>query len=613
MIPSQFQPIANHLWQSTLFAFVAGLLALVLGRYGPQARYVLSLAASAKFLIPFSILTTAGSWFGQHTDVPVSPPISFAVQQVSEPLIWEPFVNATSRVAAARESQSISTTEWTSMALWTVWGLGSMCIVFRWMRGWRQVRAALLAASPIGQKDKVQVLSSPEIREPGIVGIFRPILLLPQGIESYLTPVQLEAILQHEIAHVQRRDNLTGLIHRAVEVLFWFHPLVWWIGARLIEARERACDESVLRSGIEPEAYGEGILKICELYLKSPLPFVTGVTGSNLKTRMEEIMRRRIAPKLSSTRKAVLVGTGVVALAAPVVVGVLNVPILKAQSQLRAQPKPPFPQLLSPPVLQPSSQPRSQPEPTFQAQAQAQPQQQHQSTPPEAVWTPSSDAPKGLLTPREVELHDRFIDRARAGNIDVVFFGSTATEMWLWQDRGRSVWDQKFGSLKAASFGSQGTRFNSLLWRMQHGELDGYQAKLVVVQAQNAGFAGLEVRAPWLGGTAVRDIDLNDYVSKYAAIIAEIRARQPQARILLFGVFPRYQTDPEPTVENAALTALGNNETVFFIDISNRFFRPDGTFDEEMWRLGTPDPGIQKPAFEVWAQTLEPWLERFVR
>ncbi len=51
----------------------------------------------------------------------------------------------------------------------------------------------------------------------------------------------------------------------------------------LIEAREQACDESVLRSGIEPEAYGEGILKVCELYLKLPLPFVTGVTGSNLK------------------------------------------------------------------------------------------------------------------------------------------------------------------------------------------------------------------------------------------------------------------------------------------------------------------------------------------
>src|SRR5438094_9375014 len=90
------------------------------------------------------------------------------------------------------------------------------------------------------------------------------------------------------------------------------------------------------------------------------------------------------------------------------------------------------------------------------------------------VWTPTSNAPKDLLTAHEGERHDRFIDRARAGNLEIVFFGPTDTEMWLWSGRGRSVWDQTFGSLKAASFGSQGTRFDSLLWRMQNGELDGY-------------------------------------------------------------------------------------------------------------------------------------------
>src|SRR5215472_16523020 len=105
-----------------------------------------------------------------------------------------------------------------------------------------------------------------------------------------------------------------------------------------------------------------------------------------------------------------------------------------------------------------------------------------------AVWVPASSAPTGLLTPLEAKRHEQFIERAKAGQIDVVFFGSTPAEMWLWPDRGRSVWDQTFGSLKAASFGSAGTHFDSLLWRMQHGELDGYNAKLVVVQAENGFF-----------------------------------------------------------------------------------------------------------------------------
>jgi hypothetical protein len=220
------------------------------------------------------------------------------------------------------------------------------------------------------------------------------------------------------------------------------------------------------------------------------------------------------------------------------------------------------------------------------------------------VWAPSSSAPAGLLTPREWELHDRFIERAKAGSINIVFFGSTPTEMWLWQDRGRSVWGRILAPLKAEDFGSQGTGFASLLWRMQNGELDGYQAKLVVLQAEDAFFAG---------DTATRDDGLKDYASKYAAIIAEIRARQPQVKILLFGVFPRYEADAASARDNAALKTLGDNESVFFIDMRDRFFLPDGSFDTRLWSPTSGPLGMQTRTFEVWAEVLQPWIERFVR
>ena len=98
----------------------------------------------------------------------------------------------------------------------------------------------------------IQVRSAPTLMEPGIFGILRPVLLLPEGIAERLTPLQLRAIVSHEICHVCRRDNLTSAIHMAVEAIFWFHPLVWWLGARLVEERERACDEEVLRAGSSP-------------------------------------------------------------------------------------------------------------------------------------------------------------------------------------------------------------------------------------------------------------------------------------------------------------------------------------------------------------------------
>lgn len=229
--------------------------------------------------------------------------------------------------------------------------------------------------------------------------------------------------------------------------------------------------------------------------------------------------------------------------------------------------------------------------------------QQAAQTPasPRAVWTSTKDAPKGLLTALEGEHHDRFIERAQKGDIDIVFFGTTDTEMWSWADRGRPVWDRVFGSLKAANFGSQGTRPESLQWRMRNGELDGFRAKLVVLQAHGD------------DDTVISNGKFDYYVAQYAATIAEIRARQPQARILLFASFPRSAVHAG-RLANPALSKLGNNETVFFIDLSDRFFRADGSHNDDMWRMsGPPDAGIQTPAFEVWAESLRPWLDRFVR
>ncbi len=112
----------------------------------------------------------------------------------------------------------------------------------------------------------------------------------------------------------------------------WFHPLVWWIGKRLVEERDRACDEAVLQLGNEPQAYAEGILKICKLYVESPLVCVSGVTGSNLKARIASIMRNRPAVSLNLGKKLALAVVEIAALVVPIAVGNLNAPAAHAQS-----------------------------------------------------------------------------------------------------------------------------------------------------------------------------------------------------------------------------------------------------------------------------------------
>ena len=281
MIPSGLLPIANHLWQSTLFAVIAGLLTLLLRNNRAHIRYRLWLAASAKFLIPFSLLVFAGGRLGPHPAIfPAPAGIPLILEQVNEPFGTEVSLQSAPTAHAAQSASLLVP------LLVALWASGCGVLVFTWWRRWRQIQVALRAASPVPLAIGVPVRSSASFLEPGVFGVFRPVLLLPDGIAYHLEPAELHAILAHDLCHIRRRDNLATVMHMVVEAVFWFHPLVWWLGGRLIEERERACDEEVLGTGSKPEAYAEGILKICELYLQSPLKSVAGVTGANLKKRV---------------------------------------------------------------------------------------------------------------------------------------------------------------------------------------------------------------------------------------------------------------------------------------------------------------------------------------
>jgi bla regulator protein blaR1 len=136
------------------------------------------------------------------------------------------------------------------------------------LREWLRMRAIVRAGLPLTIDLPIRVVSTPERIEPGVFGIVRPVLLLPEGIAGRLTQPQLEAIIAHELCQVRRRDNLTAAIHMLVEAIFWFHPLVWWLGVRLIDERERACDEEVLQAGRQAKVYAGSILKGLRVLLR---------------------------------------------------------------------------------------------------------------------------------------------------------------------------------------------------------------------------------------------------------------------------------------------------------------------------------------------------------
>ena len=328
MIPASLSPLANHLWQSTLFAAVAWLLTLTLRKNRAAVRYGLWLAASIKFLVPFSLLVSAGSQLGFPNAPSIAEaPFSLVMEQISQPFAAP--TRSLSKVAAASSNPI-------PMMLFAVWLGGFTLCALLWFRSWRRLRSALRSATLLGLDLPIPVMASPTRLEPGLIGIRKPILLLPEGIANRLTPAQLQSILAHELCHVRRRDNLAGAIHMLVESIFWFHPMVWWIGTRLVDERELACDEEVVRLGSEPQVYAEGILNVCKFYLQSPLACASGVTGADLKKRIEAIVNHRVSQRLTFARKLLLAAAGIATVAAPIVIGVLNSPRARAQSKAEA-------------------------------------------------------------------------------------------------------------------------------------------------------------------------------------------------------------------------------------------------------------------------------------
>lgn len=328
--------LTNHLWQSTCFVVAAGLLTVAFRGNRAKVRYWLWLSASLKFLVPFSLLMSLGAHLerapaAQSMAARIAvPAVSFRMVEISQPFSGA-FPLAPSTVGAR---------DWVSIAILGVWACGFAAIVLIRLRDWLRIRAAVRASTPLELPAAVEARSSPGLLEPGVVGLLRPVLLLPAGIAERLTPPQLEAVLAHELCHIRRRDNLFGSIHMIVETVFWFHPPVWWIGAKLVEERERACDEGVLNLGSEPHVYAEAILNVCKLYVESPLVCVAGVTGANLKRRIQDIMTQRVGGRLSSARKLLLAGAALLAVIGPVLTGVMVGPRLRAQSQAAAFGKP---------------------------------------------------------------------------------------------------------------------------------------------------------------------------------------------------------------------------------------------------------------------------------
>ncbi|WP_047492535.1 M56 family metallopeptidase [Terriglobus sp. TAA 43] len=328
--------LANHLLQSTIFATMLGLLTLSLRNNRARVRHWLWLAASVKFLLPFSLLFALGSLLPkQHSASFNHPSLSNALESVGQP-----FSGLVIVPEAPLQDLPHETAGYLALTLMSVWGLGTLVVFAIWGMRWMQVFASLKQAAPlingreveilqrveslVSVSRQVVVLGASDLTEPGIFGIVRPVMLWPLQLTERLENEHIESILVHELMHVRRHDNLIAAIHMAVEALFWFHPLVWWIGTRMVLEREHACDEATVQLIGKPSVYAESLLKASRFCVEAPIVCVSGMASADLKNRIVRIMTGHVVENLTLLRRLLLGTVVCLSLIIPVFFGVVR-------------------------------------------------------------------------------------------------------------------------------------------------------------------------------------------------------------------------------------------------------------------------------------------------
>ncbi|MCX6928770.1 MAG: GDSL-type esterase/lipase family protein [Verrucomicrobia bacterium] len=189
-----------------------------------------------------------------------------------------------------------------------------------------------------------------------------------------------------------------------------------------------------------------------------------------------------------------------------------------------------------------------------------------------------------------IQRHESMNQKARQGHIDLIYVGDSIVEHY--EHQGKEVWDHYYAGRKALNLGIGGDRTEHVLWRLEHGNIDGLSPKLAIVMiGQNNG-----------GHNTGEEIG-----EGVTAIVQKLRAKLPTTRILLLGIFQRREK-PTPEREvlakaNEITSKLADGKNVFYLDINYVFVQPDGTIPRSLMNdFEHPTP----LGHRLWAETIEP-------
>jgi beta-lactamase regulating signal transducer with metallopeptidase domain len=254
--------LLHSLWQGALAAIILAVLMVLLKKQSSHLRYWASVGALAvvvllplmTFLHEFHAQTDA---YQKMQTVFSSMPSESSEKSFQDTAFLEKdgvfYVGFTSYTSYFQEHLPMIVTLWLmGVLILTLRLLGGLALVER-MKNYKVTTVSNLwqkkvedLASKLQISTKIRLLESGLAKVPMVIGHFKPVILLPIGMLSGLTPAQVEAILAHELAHISRNDYLINILQSFAEVIFFYHPAIWWISGQIRTEREHCCDDIAL-------------------------------------------------------------------------------------------------------------------------------------------------------------------------------------------------------------------------------------------------------------------------------------------------------------------------------------------------------------------------------
>ena len=320
------------LWQSSVLIAVLFVIDFALRRRIRAAvRYALWLVLLVKLLLPPSLaLPTGIAWWLPQTS-PKPQITKYVVRYGSDTTPNSTFQPATTFVPSPRPSISGAAS---AIVGWSVISAGLLAwLIWRWRQVTRDVQRATTtpagsnelfeeAKRAVGLRRAARFRLTNQAMSPAVCGLFRPVILLPQSLVEKLPPAQLRAVLLHELTHLRRGDVWVNCAQALVQIVYWWHPLLWFANARIRRVREEAVDDAVMLSlRDDAEAYAPTLLEVAKLAFNRPLASL-GLVGilesrSALRQRIERLMDFHAPRKAGLTIASVLGILAFTALAIP--------------------------------------------------------------------------------------------------------------------------------------------------------------------------------------------------------------------------------------------------------------------------------------------------------